>query len=96
MLKKNGWDTLKLLGAEKNKTPILAAEAVITALEQARLQHERFATLRKAFFVADEDRLTKHFQKFKASSNKLKLNFKLYVKCKRSTQHGFTNNACPV
>jgi ATP-dependent helicase/nuclease subunit A len=54
------------LGAEKNKTPQKAAQAIVDAFETADLQ-ERFALLRKAFFVADDDRLTVNLAKFPAA-----------------------------
>jgi ATP-dependent helicase/nuclease subunit A len=54
------------LGAEKNKTPRKAAEAIIEAFETADLPM-RFAMLRKALFVADENRLTAHLAKCSAA-----------------------------
>ena len=56
----------RALGAESGKTPQKAADAVIDALEQAD-PARRLAQLRKAFFVADEDRLTQHLRKFAAA-----------------------------
>jgi ATP-dependent helicase/nuclease subunit A len=56
----------RLLAAEKNKTPQKAAQAIVQAFETADL-HERFTLLRKAFFVADEDRLTAHLAKIPAA-----------------------------
>ncbi|MDB5873787.1 MAG: addA [Ramlibacter sp.] len=53
----------RLLGIEKNKTPQKAAESIIDAFDTQDLQ-ERFALLRKAFFVAGEDRLTANLAKF--------------------------------
>ena len=73
----------KLLDAEKNKTPILAAEAVISAFDKPD-SAERFAILRKAFFVADEDRLTKHLQKFEAAQQ---AEIELQFICKAQAQH---------
>ncbi|HOM19932.1 MAG TPA: UvrD-helicase domain-containing protein, partial [Ottowia sp.] len=55
------------LGAEKNKTPQNAAAAVIDAFEAPADGPQRLAALRKAFFVADEDRLSKNLQKFPAA-----------------------------
>jgi ATP-dependent helicase/nuclease subunit A len=55
------------LGAEKNKTPQNAAAAVIDAFEAQADGPQRLAALRKAFFVADEDRLSKNLQKFPAA-----------------------------
>ena len=63
-----GW--ARELGAEKNKTPQKAADAVVDAFatgdEPGRLG-ERLAVLRKAFFVATEDRLNNHLAKFPAA-----------------------------
>jgi ATP-dependent helicase/nuclease subunit A len=56
----------RALGAEKNKTPQKAAQLVVDAFETADLR-ERFAWLRKAFFVAEEDRLTANLAKFPAA-----------------------------
>ncbi|MCY7370281.1 MAG: UvrD-helicase domain-containing protein, partial [Polaromonas sp.] len=56
----------RLLGAEKNKTPQKAAQAVVDAFGQPDLP-VRLSGLRKAFFVADEDRLTQHLCKFAAA-----------------------------
>jgi ATP-dependent helicase/nuclease subunit A len=55
-----------LLGAEKNKTPQKAAQLIVNAFETADL-NERLGLLRKAFFVAGEDRLTAHLAKFPAA-----------------------------
>ena len=54
------------LGAEKNKTPQKAAAAVVDAFETDNLSL-RCDLLRKAFFVADEDRLTQNLVKFAAA-----------------------------
>src|SRR5438105_326977 len=51
------------LGAEKNKTPQKAAQLIVDAFETADLA-ERFSLLRKAFFVAGEDRLTANLVQF--------------------------------
>lgn len=55
------------LGTQSGKTAPKAADAIVTAFElpdaQARLQ-----ALRKALFVAAEDRLTNHLQKFEAAT----------------------------
>jgi ATP-dependent helicase/nuclease subunit A len=56
----------RALGAEKNKTPQKAAQLVVDAFTTPDLQ-ERFALLRKAFFVAGEDRLTANLAKFPAA-----------------------------
>jgi len=54
------------LGAEANKTPQRAANAVVDAFGQTDLS-VRLVELRKAFFVATEDRLTQHLKKFAAA-----------------------------
>lgn len=58
------------LGQEANKTPREAAARVIDAFELPDgpdSAAQRLAILRKAFFVADEDRLTKNLVKFAAA-----------------------------
>nr|MCU0926472.1 UvrD-helicase domain-containing protein [Hydrogenophaga sp.] len=60
----------KALGGETNKTPQKAGNAVVDAFELAdepALMPQRLALLRKAFLVADEDRLTQHLTKFPAA-----------------------------
>ncbi|MGB3071326.1 MAG: UvrD-helicase domain-containing protein [Ottowia sp.] len=54
------------LGAEANKTPQKAANAIIDAFEQGDLS-VRLTGLRKALFVATEDRLSQHLKKFAAA-----------------------------
>ena len=56
----------RALGAEANATPRKAADAVVAAFLCNDLD-ERLAQLRKAFFVATADRLTKNLQKFPAA-----------------------------
>ena len=56
----------RALGAETAKTPQKAAAAIIDALALADAG-ECLAALRKACFVASEDRLTKHLEKFEAA-----------------------------
>ena len=56
----------RALGAESTKTPQKAANAIIDALALPD-GDERLAALRKACFVAAEDRLTKHLEKFDAA-----------------------------
>ena len=56
----------KALSAEKNKTPQKAAQLVVEAFETDDLP-ARLALLRKAFFVAAEDRLTINLCKFPAA-----------------------------
>ena len=56
----------KMLGAETDKTPQKAADAIIDAL--ACPDHNlQLDALRKALFVAKEDRLTKHLEKCAAA-----------------------------
>ena len=55
------------LGAEKNKTPQKAAQAVVDAFllpDDAAHAAQRLAMLRKAFFVATDDRLNNNLLKF--------------------------------
>ncbi|MBH1965149.1 MAG: UvrD-helicase domain-containing protein [Comamonadaceae bacterium] len=54
------------LGREANKTPQKAANAVVDAFGLPELV-ARMAALRKAFFVAGENRLTQHLKKFPAA-----------------------------
>ncbi|WP_298211296.1 UvrD-helicase domain-containing protein [Acidovorax sp.] len=54
------------LGAETNKTPQKAADAIIDALTCTDL-NQRLDMLRKALFVAKEDRLSKNLEKFPAA-----------------------------
>ncbi|MFM2275990.1 MAG: hypothetical protein RL211_1862, partial [Pseudomonadota bacterium] len=56
----------KALGGEANKTPQNAASAVVDAFALHDL-NARLDMLRKAFFVAKEDRLTSNLQKFAAA-----------------------------
>ncbi|MFN4120479.1 UvrD-helicase domain-containing protein [Acidovorax sp.] len=56
----------KVLGAEANKTPQKAADAIIDALACAD-PNQRLNMLRKALFVAKEDRLSKNLEKFAAA-----------------------------
>ncbi|MDB5880897.1 MAG: addA, partial [Ramlibacter sp.] len=58
----------RVLGAEKNKTPQKAAEAIVQAFETPDLQ-ARFILLRRALFVANENRLTAHLVKFQAAQD---------------------------
>ena len=65
----------RALGQETNKTPQKAAQAVVDAFATADPlaipaavdRPSRLAILRKAFFVADEDRLTQHLKKYPAA-----------------------------
>ncbi len=56
----------KALGAESNKTPQKAADAIIDALACQDL-NQRLDLLRRAMFVAKEDRLSKNLEKFAAA-----------------------------
>ncbi|MBU0891023.1 MAG: UvrD-helicase domain-containing protein [Gammaproteobacteria bacterium] len=56
----------KALGAEANKTPQKAADAIIDAMACEDL-NQRLDMLRKAMFVAKEDRLSKNLEKFAAA-----------------------------
>nr|WP_100410805.1 UvrD-helicase domain-containing protein [Acidovorax sp. 69] len=56
----------KALGTESNKTPQKAADAIIDALACNDL-NLRLDMLRKALFVAKEDRLSKNLEKFAAA-----------------------------
>ncbi|VTY37115.1 ATP-dependent helicase/nuclease subunit A [Xylophilus ampelinus] len=81
-----GW--ARELGRESNKTPQKAAEAVIDVLGlapvDAALAEQALARLRKAFFVADEDRLTKNLQKFPAAQAAEE---ELQLLCAAQSQH---------
>ncbi|WP_439518815.1 UvrD-helicase domain-containing protein [Hydrogenophaga sp.] len=60
----------KVLGGEANKTPQASAAEVVRAFElpdEGSQMPLRLAMLRKAFLVADEDRLTRHLLKFEAA-----------------------------
>jgi len=60
------------LGRESNKTPQAAARAVIDAFllpDEPEHMSARLAQLRKAFFVASDDRLTNHLTKFVAAQD---------------------------
>jgi ATP-dependent helicase/nuclease subunit A len=54
----------RALGAEATKTPQKAAQMVLDAFGHGVDATTRLAVLRKAFFVAEEDRLTQHLRKF--------------------------------
>ena len=71
------------LGAEKLKTPQAAAQAIIAAYEfPAGLA--RLMALRKAFFVATEDRLTQHLLKYPAAQQ---AEMALKTLCSAQAQH---------
>lgn len=73
----------RLLGTEKNKTPQKAAELIVQAFETPDLE-VRFALLRKAFFVAGEDRLTTHLARFAPAQE---AEPELQVLCAARAQH---------
>jgi ATP-dependent helicase/nuclease subunit A len=56
----------RALAGETNKTPRGAADTVVDAFA-AEDPAERFRILRKAFFVADDDRLQQHLAKYEAA-----------------------------
>ncbi len=60
----------KALGGETNKTPKVAAAAVVDAFalaDEPECMPQRLALLRKGFFVASEDRLNNNLAKFAAA-----------------------------
>lgn len=76
------------LGRETNKTPQKAAEAIIDVFGTGTPDDEALpaalACLRKAFFVAAEDRLTKNLQKFPAAQE---AEAELQTLCAAQAQH---------
>ncbi|MGE0098389.1 MAG: UvrD-helicase domain-containing protein [Hydrogenophaga sp.] len=81
-----GW--AKALGGETNKTPQASAVQVVQAFElpdEPGQMPRRLALLRKAFLVADEDRLNKNLVKFDAA---LAAEAELVELCQASRQHG--------
>jgi ATP-dependent helicase/nuclease subunit A len=77
----------KVLGGESNKTPQKASNAVVDAFalpDEPAHMPQRLAMLRKAFFVADEDRLTNHLTKFPAAQQ---AELELRDLCGASRQH---------
>ena len=73
----------RALGAEKNKTPQKAAQAIVAAFETGDLL-ERCALLRRAFFVAGEDRLTHNLLKFESATD---AEIELLPLCQALIQH---------
>ena len=71
------------LGTEKNKTPQQAAAQVVEAFEQQDPEL-RLQQLRKAFFVKDEDRLTKNLQKYDVAQE---AEAELQLLCRAQAQH---------
>ncbi|AVS70836.1 DNA helicase UvrD [Paracidovorax avenae] len=55
------------LGSESGKTPQKAADAIVTAFCDTTDLQARLEVLRGALFVAREDRLTRHLEKFAAA-----------------------------
>ena len=76
------------LGRENNKTPQKAAEAVIdvfgNGLPSMDERPAALARLRKAFFVATEDRLTQHLKKYEAAQE---AEVELQLLCAAQAQH---------
>ncbi|GAA4420543.1 UvrD-helicase domain-containing protein [Acidovorax lacteus] len=61
------WHTWsRALGHEPNKTPQKAAQAIVDAWLEPRVER-RMDALRRALFVAKEDRLSKHLEKYDAA-----------------------------
>ncbi|MGJ7606712.1 UvrD-helicase domain-containing protein [Variovorax sp. LT1R20] len=81
-------DRAAALGRETNKTPQKAAEAIIDVFgvgePPADSLSAALARLRKNFFVASEDRLTKNLQKFPAAQE---AETELQVLCAAQAQH---------
>jgi ATP-dependent helicase/nuclease subunit A len=73
----------RALASEKNKTPQKAAQSIIAAFETDDLLG-RFTVLRKAFFVASDDRLTHNLVKFASASD---AEAELLPLCRALTQH---------
>ncbi|MES3002004.1 MAG: UvrD-helicase domain-containing protein [Pseudomonadota bacterium] len=73
----------KSLGAQSNKTPQKAAQAIVDAFETDDLV-QRAAMLRKGFFVATEDRLTQHLTKFDEAKE---AEAELQALCQAQAQH---------
>jgi ATP-dependent helicase/nuclease subunit A len=83
LARKTWLERARQLAFEKNKTPQKAAAAVIEAFEVGDLS-VRCDMLRKAFFVADEDRLTQNLLKFPAAQE---AEPELQALCRASQQH---------
>jgi len=81
-------DRAAALGREGNKTPQKAAEAIIDVFGVGEPPRESLAAalahLRKNFFVASEDRLTRNLQKFPAAQE---AEAELQVLCAAQAQH---------
>ncbi|MCY7307289.1 MAG: UvrD-helicase domain-containing protein, partial [Rhodoferax sp.] len=81
----------RALARESNATPQKAAQQVLLAFSESDaaadgtdVLAQRLAILRKAFFVADEDRLSKHLQKFAAAQE---AGIELAALCAAEAQH---------
>ena len=81
--RQNWLNWAKELGSEKLKTPQNAAQAIIAAYELSD-GLSRLMTLRKAFFVATEDRLTQHLLKYPAAQQ---AEIELKTLCTAQAQH---------
>jgi ATP-dependent helicase/nuclease subunit A len=85
-----GW--AQSLGQESNRTPQKAAQRVVDAFappanppfSDQSDRYSRLEILRKAFFVADEDRLTQHLKKYPAAQE---AECELAALCAASHQH---------
>ena len=81
-------DRAAALGREANKTPQKAAEAIIdvfgTGAPEPAALSQALARLRKAFFVASEDRLTNHLRKYDAAQE---AEAELQLLCAAQAQH---------
>jgi ATP-dependent helicase/nuclease subunit A len=77
-------DRAQALGQEKNKTPQAAADAILRAFDEEGDLVRRFAALRKALFVAKEDRLSNHLAKYPAAQEAEQ---ELQQLCAASLQH---------
>jgi ATP-dependent helicase/nuclease subunit A len=71
------------LGAEKNKTPVAAADDIVRAFEEEDLA-QRQSALRAALFVAKEDRLKTHLAKYPAAQEAEE---ELQALCAATLQH---------
>jgi len=76
----------RLLGAEANKTPQKAAAVIIDVFGAGPLTDAsgQWGALRKAFFVAEEDRLTRHLEKYPAAQEAQAV---LQLLCAAQRQH---------
>lgn len=72
------------LGPEKNKSPQVAADAIVRAFDEEDDPVRRFAALRKALFVAKEDRLGANLAKYPAAQEAEQ---ELQQLCAASLQH---------